>query len=36
METKRQAYNAARDDTFYQAHGPVAEPKIPVMATWGE
>jgi hypothetical protein len=36
MDVKREAYNEARDNVYYQTHGPVAEPKIPVMATWGE
>jgi hypothetical protein len=34
MEDKRIAYNAARDDVRYAAYGPIASPKIPVMATW--
>jgi hypothetical protein len=36
MDVKRAAYNEARNDPYYVAHGPVAEPKIPVMATWGK
>lgn len=34
MEQKRIAYNAARDDPFYAAFGPVAEPKVPTSGTW--
>lgn len=36
MESKRVAYNAARDDVYYSTYGPPAEPKIPVVGTWGE
>jgi len=36
MNDKRTAYNAARDDTFYAAYGPVAEPKIPTTGTWDD
>jgi hypothetical protein len=36
MESKRLAYNAAREDEYYVKFGPVASPKIPVIATWGK
>mmetsp|Transcript_15451 Transcript_15451/g.23322 ORF Transcript_15451/g.23322 Transcript_15451/m.23322 type:complete len:779 (+) Transcript_15451:122-2458(+) len=36
MEAKRQAYNTARENLYYATHGPVAEPKIPVMGTWDD
>ena len=36
LESKRKAYNAARDDTHYKTHGPPATPKIPVVATWDD
>ena len=36
MNSKRVAYNVARDDQYYSAYGPPAEPKIPVMATWDD
>ena len=36
LETKRERYNAARNDQYYRKHGPVAEPKIPVTGTWDD
>lgn len=30
------AYNNARDDQYYSAFGPVAEPKIPTTGTWDD
>jgi len=36
LETKRERYNAARNDRFYREYGPVAEPKIPVTGTWDD
>jgi hypothetical protein len=36
METKRIAYNAAREDPYYSALGPLAEPKIPTTGTWDD
>jgi hypothetical protein len=36
MQTKRIAYNNARDDIYYSNYGPVAEPKIPTTGTWDD
>ena len=36
MQTKRVAYNAARDQPYYGSVGPIAMSKIPVMATWDD
>ena len=36
MGEKRQAYNAARDDAYYNAKGPPAIPKIPTTGTWDD
>ena len=36
MNAKRMAYNNARKDQYYSKYGPVADPKIPTMATWGK
>ena len=36
MGIKRVAYNRARNDQFYSAFGPVAEPKIPTTGTWDD
>ena len=36
MNAKRIAYNNARKDPYYSTYGPVADPKIPTMATWGK
>lgn len=36
MENKRLAYNKARNDQYYSAYGPVAEPKIPTTGTWDD
>jgi len=36
LETKRERYNAARNDQFYSEYGPVAEPNIPVTGTWDD
>jgi hypothetical protein len=32
--TKRVAYNTARNNVYYSQYGPVAEPKIPTTGTW--
>lgn len=34
MSEKRLAYDAAKQDHYYSSVGPLAEPKIPVIATW--
>lgn len=34
QNTKRQAYNTARNDQYYSQYGPVANPKIPTTGTW--
>jgi len=36
LDAKREKYNSARDETSYISHGPLALPKIPVMATWDD
>mmetsp|Transcript_14275 Transcript_14275/g.30999 ORF Transcript_14275/g.30999 Transcript_14275/m.30999 type:complete len:625 (-) Transcript_14275:98-1972(-) len=36
MNDKRRAYNAAREDKYYLAYGPVAQPKIPTVAIWDD
>ena len=36
LDAKREKYNLARDEASYVSHGPVAEPKMPVMATWDD
>ena len=36
LDAKREKYNSARDEASYISHGPVALPKIPVMATWDD
>ena len=36
LDSKREKYNLARDEASYVSHGPVAEPKMPVMATWDD
>jgi len=36
LDAKREKYNSARDEASYVSHGPVAVPKIPVMATWDD
>ena len=36
MDYKRRIYNEAKADPYYLANGPMAEPKIPVMATWDD
>jgi len=36
LDLKRTKYNAARDDQYYSAYGPVADPKIPTTGTWDD
>ena len=36
MEYKRTQYNLAKNDPYYKNFGPLALPKIPVMATWDD
>ena len=36
LQHKRDAYNLNKHDTFYSQMGPLAEPQIPVAATWND
>ena len=35
-QAKRNAYNAARSNSYYTQYGPIAEPKIPTTGTWDD